>query len=188
MKSLTILLLGILFHLSFFAAKCSAQLVVVRPGYVKAPFVRVYRNPDGSTYVRAPFVRVHSPVRQPQSHYVPRELQSLAADLAEMSWQSLRHVLRQSSADLDAELSRFPTGKVWRRHFMAHAVLDLVPPQGDYPPSDDERTQLIEILTMFDQAHENSDLRAITSLVSFRVLHAAIGEFVSRPEPRMLRA
>ena len=35
-----------------FAGPAAGQLVVVQPGYVQAPFVRVFTNPDGSSYVR----------------------------------------------------------------------------------------------------------------------------------------
>jgi hypothetical protein len=46
--------------LLFLPAIAQAQMVEVERGYVRAPFVRVYRTPDGGTRVRAPFVDVFS--------------------------------------------------------------------------------------------------------------------------------
>src|SRR5438552_1812968 len=63
---------AILLH--FLIATGEAQLVQVGPGFVKAPFVRVYWCPDGSSYVRAPFVEVFSPSYRHHGWAGPRAL------------------------------------------------------------------------------------------------------------------
>src|SRR5580704_14853487 len=90
---------------------CYAQLVQVAPGYVKAPFVRVYSNPDGSSYVRAPFVSVFSPGYR-TGYGVPSGPTS--SELAKMDWRSLAQVIRASAAQLDLDLNQIPSGATWR--------------------------------------------------------------------------
>src|SRR5690242_4020923 len=82
-----------------------AQLVQVGPGFVKAPFVRVYWCPDGSTRVRAPFVDVVSPGFRRVS-WVPNNSSATPNDLSEMDWRELRASLHRLAANLDAELDR----------------------------------------------------------------------------------
>jgi hypothetical protein len=173
------------FLLHWLSATCVAQLVVVRPGYVKAPFVRVYSYPDGSSYVRAPFVGVHSPGRRLRAFYRQGELIPTPENMGQLDWKQLRRALRQSAADLDAQLSRFPTREVWRSHFNTATIRDLVVPDNEAPPTVEEQVALIEILLAFDESAESSDLRAITNLYTFRVLHAALREYVTPVELRL---
>ncbi len=187
MKRLLVRFAILSFLLHSLSAVCLAQLVVVRPGYVKAPFVRVYSYPDGSSYVRAPFVATHSPGHRPRVFYPQGELVPTSENMGELDWKSLRRVLRQSASDLDAQLSRFPTGEVWRSHFSTGRILNLVVPDEEAPPTVEEQAALVEILQTFDESLESSDLRAITSLYTFRILHAALREYVMPVELRLRR-
>lgn len=159
------------------AAPCAAQLVVVQPGYVKAPFVRVLTNPDGSSYVRAPFVEVYSPPH----HHV---LGPTAEELAEADWWTLRRVVRQAAAQLDAELSQFPTGDVWRRNFRTREIPHLVA-DVEGPPGEEEHRRVAELSAVYQTGAESPDLRAVTHLDNYRVLHAALKELALPAEPRL---
>jgi len=178
---------AVLLLLPWFSAICSAQLVVVRPGYVKAPFVRVHSYPDGSSYVRAPFVAVHSPARWPKAYYPQVELIPTSEDMGDLDWMPLRRALRQSAADLDAQLSRFPTGEVWRSHLSTGRIPSLVLPAKEGPPAVEEQAALAKILQRFDESSESSELRAITSLYTFHILHAALREYMMPVELRTRR-
>lgn len=173
--------------LIWFSDICSAQLIVVRPDYVKAPFVRVYSYPNGGSYVRAPFVAVHSPGRRPMAYYPQRELTPTPENMGELDWESLRRTLRQSAVDLDAQLSRFPTGEVWRSHFSTGRIPDLLVPAQESPPAVEEQAALAVILQTFDESSEASELRAVTSLYTFHILHAALREYVTPVELRLQR-
>lgn len=159
---------------------CAAQLVVVQPGYVKAPFVRVYTNPDGSSYVRAPFVGVYSPPQYPP-------LGPTAEELADADWYALRRVARHAGSMLDAELRQFPTGDVWRSHFQTRELPQLVRGDVESPPSAEEQAKLAELAAVYDTAEQSADLRAIVGLDSFRVLNAALRELATPAMPRMRR-
>ena len=178
---------AVLFFLHSLSSVCLAQLVVVRPGYVKAPFVRVYSYPDGGSYVRAPFVRVHSPGYRPMPFYSQSERNPTPEDLGDLDWKPLRRALRQAAANLDAQLSRFPTREVWRSHFRTDSIRNLVIPEKEGPPTVEEQAALAAILQTFDESSESSDLRAITNLSAFRLLHAALREYVTPVELRLQR-
>jgi hypothetical protein len=161
------------------ASPCAAQLVVVQPGYVKAPFVRVFKNPDGSSYVRAPFVSVYSPPKY-------RALGPTPEELAEVDWWTLRRVVRRAAAQLDAELHQFPTGDVWRRNFKTAEIPDLVA-DVEGPPSEEERQVAAQLAAAYETGLQTPDLRAVTRLDNYRVLHAALKELALPAEPRLRR-
>jgi hypothetical protein len=160
-----------------------AQLVQVGPGFVKAPFVRVYWGPGGS-YVRAPFVSVGTPgFRSRNSAYaVPTD-----ADLAQMDWQSLCRVVRESNAQLDADLNQFPSGSEWKTRLKTADVAALLPWQVDAPPTEDARQQLQEILQTQNAQNGSAEFSRVANLVSFKVLQAALSEYVIPPDQRPRR-
>jgi hypothetical protein len=171
--------LAVMVTMLLLASPCAAQLVVVQPGYVKAPFVRVYTHPDGSSYVRAPFVEVYSP---PKYHV----LGPTPEELAEVDWWTLRRVVRRAAAQLDAELHQFPTGDVWRRNFktaeIPHLVADV-----EGPPTEEERQVVAKLAGIYETGLKTPDLRAVTRLDNYRVLHAALVELAIPAEPRLRR-
>ncbi len=158
-----------------------AQLVQVAPGYVRAPFVRVYRYPDGSSYVRAPFVSVHSPGYR-RGHGFPT-----AADFQQMSWHSLCQALGDLSGQLDADLDHYPSGKAWRTQLKTADIAALVSKQADVPPPDDVRRQLQEILKIHGEASSAAEFGEMATLPSFRILQLALTEYVTAPEQRQRR-
>ena len=163
------------------ADRAAAQLVVVQPGYVKAPFVRVYTNPDGSSYVRAPFVEVYSP---PKFHH---HIAPTPEELAELDAWMLRRVVRDAAARLDFTLAQFPTGDVWRRHFQTRELAQANAIHAEGAPSPDERAKLLELVGIYDAGAESADLRAVARLTDYHVLHAALRELALPAETRLRR-
>jgi hypothetical protein len=161
-----------------------AQLVQVAPGYVKAPFVRVYSYPDGSSHVRAPFVSVYSP-----GYRVGRWGYRLptSADFAQMDWRSLSQAVREWSARLAADLDRFPSGNAWRVQLKTAEIAALVPRELDIPPTEDVCRQLREILEIQNGASNSPELRQVANLASFQVLRVALAEYVTPSEQRSRR-
>lgn len=161
-----------------FATPAAGQLVVVQPGYVKAPFVRVFTNPDGSSYIRAPFVEVYSP---PHYHH---HAAPTPDELAEYDWWMLRRVAREAAARLDNALSRFPTGDVWRRHFQTHDLANLDTPHAEGAPTPKDQAKFTAWLVIYDAGAKSADLRAVANLTDYHVLHAALRELALPPETR----
>jgi hypothetical protein len=164
--------------LAALAGPAAGQLVVVQPGYVKAPFVRVFTNPDGSSYVRAPFVEVYSP---PHFHH---HAAPTPDELAEYDWWMLRRVAREAASRLDNSLSQFPTGDVWRRHFQTRELAQLDTPHSESVPTPEDQARFSAWLAIYNAGAESDDLRAVTQLTDYRVLHTALRELALPPATR----
>ena len=119
-----------------------AQLVQVGPGFVKAPFVRVYWGPDGSSYVRAPFVGVYSP-----GYWVDRG--PMPVDCQRMNWAALVGTINESARRLDSELTQMAGGDVWRTRLNLKDLATLAPPDIRQPPPE-VRERLLATLTALD--------------------------------------
>ncbi len=173
---------------------CEAQLVQVGPGYVKAPFVRVYSFPNGGSYVRAPFVEVFTP-----GYYVPPAAATLptaivptdtlptANDLAQLDWASLAQSLREWTAQINTDLDQFSTGSDWKSHLKTSDMAALLTTAGDAPPAEDVRRQLQETLGRYHAARQTSEAQPVTSLTSFQLLEALLDEYVLPPDVRLRR-
>jgi hypothetical protein len=161
-----------------------AQLVQVAPGYVKAPFVRVYRTPDGGSYVRAPFVSVYSPGYHMGhwGYHLPT-----SADFSQMDWRTLSQAVREWSARLDADLDRFPSGKTWKSQLKTAEIAALVPKDLDVPPAADVRQQLQKILEIQSATSNSPEWSQVANLASFQVLQIALAEYVTPSEQRSRR-
>ena len=168
-----------------------AQLVQVGPGYVKAPFVRVYQTPHGTT-VRAPFTHVENGVPFFGRHMrsgpgietfeaSPVESYHQEADTTEISLiERQRRLVGKSSLRLNRDLSRFRRATHWQ------TVLQL--------PSEFQKMKLLEnssevaqpdraaveaALENFEQVAGNPRYRKIAQLKSFRTTHRLLREYVS---------
>ena len=172
------------------AGVAEAQLVEVGPGYVKAPFVRVYRTPNG-TSVRAPFTHVESgapaygrqlrqgpyadPYGDPQAGGYDNV--DAAADISLMERQ--RRLVAVSAWRLDRDLLRFRTGSHWQAFLRlppnllnAHRIAG----RGVMVQSDPVAVQAV--LNNFDAVASNDQYRKITQLSSFRSTHRLLREYV----------
>ena len=175
------------------AGIAEAQLVQVGPGYVKAPFVRVYRTPNG-TVVRAPFTNIErgGPAyrsQYPQAPYVnpyedprlaSRDGDIAAADITLLERQ--RRLVAASARRLDRDLLRFRTGSHWQ------AFLRLPPGflngnriaisgRGEMVQPDPIAVQ--GALNNFDAVADSDEYQTISQLGSFRSTHRLLREYVS---------
>ena len=166
------------------SSACHGQLVRVAPGYVKAPFVRVYSYPDGSSYVRAPFVSAFSPGYR-TGYGVPRGPTS--SELAEMDWRLLGQAIRASAAQLDIDLKQIRSGATWRSRLKIAELTPLLPPESDQSPSDDVRQQLQEILRIYGELDSSRESKSVSNLRSFQVLQQALAEYITPPVQRLRR-
>lgn len=157
-----------------------AQLVQVAPGYVKAPFVRVYTYPDGGSYVRAPFVSVFSPGYHGHGHPVPTP-----ADCCQMSWKSLGQTVRESAAQLDKDLDHVTSGKEWKAQLKTAEIAALVPENVDAPPPEEARQQLQQISKSYANTSNSPEFRNVSNLRSFQVLQVVLAEYSSPPGERL---
>ena len=158
-----------------------AQLVQVGPGYVKAPFVRVYTDPAGGSYVRAPFVQTYTPgYGMGRVHEVPP-----GAEFGRMEWRALGQAVRDWTVKLDADLNAFPSGEFWKSSLKTGEIARLAPLDRDGPPPEDVRQPLSAIVQNFDSVGNSPDVNRVASLTSFVKLRAALAEYSTPPELRL---
>jgi hypothetical protein len=160
------------------ALETRAQMVQVTPGYVRAPFVRVYTGPGG-TQVRAPFVDVQAPgFRRFERPAVPT-----AEELSQLDWANLRLAVRELSLYFDSQLSTLATGDGWKVHLKTAEIRALVR-EGSGPPTVEVFQKLAPILTAYDAVAINPAYRSIADLDGFRALRDALGEVLAPPSRR----
>ena len=183
-------------HVIFFTGFLSrpgvaeAQLVQIGPGYVKAPFVRVYRTPNG-TSVRAPFTHVESgapaydrqlrqgpyadPYGDPQGGGYAKG--DATADISLMERQ--RRLLVGSAQRLDRDLLRFRTGNHWQTFLRLPPELlkaHRIAGRGVMVQPDPVAVQAA--LNNFDLIASNDQYRMIAQLSSFHSTHRLLREYV----------
>ncbi len=108
-------------------------------------------------------------------------------ELAFMNWKHLRRVLRFAAANFDDQLDSLRTGPRWRKHLQVGAIRDQVAEDINSPPDRKARRRLREVVAAYHETAENPQYDAITRLWGFRVVHAALDEFVSAPWMRERR-
>jgi hypothetical protein len=171
---LTIAMFGIL------ADTAMAQLVIVRPGYVQAPFVRVYRDPFGGAHVRAPFVGVDRPGFFGGT---PRQLRYEAPLPARPDYAppagTPQGQLFDAMAAFSQSLSQFNTGDTWKSYFALDSGGALSPDRLAHlngQPTPD----LVAMLDRFDSIIANQEYDMISSLPSFARARNELARFVAR--------
>lgn len=186
MKRNLLILATLAIGLHSLSAVALGQLVQVGPGYVKAPFVRVYSDPGnggrGGAYVRAPFVEVYG--NGPRGRFARQPVPPTPEELSQYDWRSLRTTIRELSKYLDSQLSTLATGDQWKAHLKTAEIRDLVRDE-NAPPSDHVLAQLPRILASFESTRENPEYRTISGLDGFRSLNDALIEFAAPPDLRL---
>lgn len=161
------------------AEPVAAQLVQVNPGYVRAPFVRVYRDPNGVTRVQAPFVDLYAPGRYAADRWNrdPRDA-ATREELRQMPEARLRRQLFGSALDLDRALDRFETGESWQRYLSVAPGLPLSRDRFDSAEITRTNGQLATVLAHFDAVSKNADYRMIAALPAFQWTHELLAEYL----------
>ncbi len=167
-----------------------SQLVVVRPGFVKAPFVRVYKNPDGSSYVRAPFVSIGSapprfwrgaPMGQPT---VARRVR---VDMGAADWRQLRRLVRDVLPEVNAGFQRTAGGTDWRVRLGFDELSEMVAFDGNSPLTPVERAEMSRRWPAYEQMGSDANVTSIVTQPGFRQLTAALRELLEPPVERLRR-
>lgn len=184
MKRNLLTLAALAFGLYFFSGVAQGQLVQVGPGYVRAPFVRVYTNPGaGGTYVRAPFVEVYG--NGPRiGRFAERPVPPTPEELSQYDWRALRLTIRELSKYLDSQLSGLSTGDQWKVHLKTAEIRALVRDDNG-PPDEQTAEQLTKILAAYEATGENPAYRSVTGLDGFRGMNDALIEFFAPPDVRL---
>ena len=204
---LSSLQLGILAGLLSGAGIAEAQLVQIGPGYVKAPFVRVYRTPYG-TSVRAPFTQVEggTPVygrrfqQQPDQRFYlepegvvppandlgggdpdPQDLSfDNAADTEASLLERQRRLVGKSARRLDHDLRSFPRASHWLEVLqLPPEFLDAKPMAGSNQAAQPDQEAVKIALQNFDVVAGHARYRRIAQLQSFRTTHRLLRQYVS---------
>lgn len=198
-RSLTALTLVLL----CFPAVGQSQIVEVESGRVRAPFVRVYRTPDGGTRVRAPFVDVltegsrgsrsaSGPHDLPPGQFnegqapIPANATNAPTeiDLTEADWQSLRTIVRASEAELESQLDHYRDAERWKARLHVGDLRQTLTAESNRPPVGDTRDRLQVVLNAYDHASTNAAFRPLTRLSEFQAVHSALRELLRSPLER----
>ncbi len=176
------------------AGVAEGQLVQVAPGYVKAPFVRIYRTPHG-TSVRAPFTRVEGgapvyghyyqqrtygqPYEEPQVDH-SGDFENSIDEVAELSLlERQRRLIAKSARQLERDLARFRSGDHWQTilqlppEFVSGAVM------ASGAEVQVEAAVVKSALENFEIVASDPQSRKIAGLRSFRTTHRLLREYVS---------
>ncbi len=196
-------LVSLMLVLLCFPAGGQAQIVEVESGRVRAPFVRVYRTPDGGTRVRAPFVDVMTDgTRGPRAangpHDVPlgqldeghAPVPSAATDappemdVTEANWQSLRTIVRAREGELESQLDHYRDAERWKARLHVGSLRQILTAESNRPPAGDTRDRLQVVLNAYDHASTNAAFRPLTRLGEFHAVHSALRELLRSPLER----
>ncbi|MGB6041954.1 MAG: hypothetical protein WBF93_02245 [Pirellulales bacterium] len=164
-----------------------AQIVQVEPGYIRAPFVRVYRTPDGGRRVQAPFTDVYSPghrnfndpdarhfnQQQADPNRPPRAADQRAGTpprVPSNSQDELRRRLAAASVQLDQDLAGMEGGSDWQEYLKLPADIyaglqrnEPTPIELDLKPGYFENA-----LARYDKVSQDQQYSMITELQSYQ--------------------
>lgn len=176
----------------FLPAAVSAQIVQIGPGYVRAPFVRVFRTPGGGTQVRAPFVDVHSPPHRyhrrpagPVGRIAPQPALNPPPPIDDdglggTQLQRQRGEVFRAAVQLEQSLERLQHGERWADYLsLPQSFATPVEPEGDSSAvAAAEAQDLRVLLARFDRLRSNRRYRAITRLTAFDTTRRAMQAYL----------
>jgi len=162
------------------ASPSQAQLVQVAPGYVRAPFVRVYSYPDGGSYVRAPFVNIYTPGYY--GYGEGHEFDTAPRDWSQLSVENLRRELASTARDLQAALARFAKGDSWQRYLHVSQLIEQGEParEGEEAAPPLTRSELESLIGRFDSVGRNAQYRAVAALPAFQITHDLLVAYLNQ--------
>lgn len=160
-----------------------AQLVQVGPGYVRAPFVRVYSYVDGSTYVRAPFVSVQTAPRRFMPRYAyAAPSYSVASPSTIDSRPASRKLALEKLKLLDRNLD-----ESWRDYLHVDALEQILGEGDDNFLDDKQIEQLKDMLSNYQATINSPQVRHVSNAAGFRGLFAVLQELTINPNERALK-
>lgn len=118
---------------------------------------------------------------------VPPQQQQLTPDeFAALPLERQRELLLQALNALEEDFARSPNGEDWSRHLQLATIAKLVT-DGDDRPDATLRARLRSVVQLFDEVAANADFKAVSDLMSFRVLHMGLHEFAAEEIDRSRR-
>lgn len=137
-----------------------------------------------STTVVQPEVSINS---YSAASVIPPQQQQLTPDeFAALPLERQRELLLQALNALEEDLTRSPNGEDWSRHLQLATIAKLVT-DGEGRPDATLRARLRSIVQLFDEVAGNTDYKAVSDLMSFRVLHMGLHEFAAEEIDRSRR-
>ena len=178
------------------------QLVRIGPQgtvRVRAPFVRVDVGPGGRTSVRAPFTAVDASGRRDVAYRrrldtrvsgresAERGRQPTLADPALADWAALWRMLHSETIRLEEQLGQNAVAGGWKEYLQTAWLRELSANRDNRPPDPQTAGQLRDTLLHYQRTIATRSYRPISSLPSFRMVHAGLKELVSPPLQRERR-
>jgi len=169
-------------------AGARAQPVQVGPGYVKAPFVRIYRSPEGTT-VQAPFTRVQTngsaysrrnpsqPSVGPPSDLLGQHLGNTKEVLPGSEVAAVERQRRKLAVlvrRLDRDLMRMTTATQWQSFLQLPPEIVSSKRAVTMHP---DLESLQRVLEHFALVADNKEYQSVASLGSFRILYRELQSY-----------
>lgn len=155
------------------------------PGYYAPTYF--YTAPSEvyvSTTVVQPEASIHS---YSAASVAPPQQQQLTPDeFAALPLERQRDLLLQALNALEEDFTRSPNGEDWSRHLQLATIAKLVT-DGEERPDATLRARLRSIVQLFDEVAGKADYKAVSDLMSFRVLHMGLHEFAAEEIDRSRR-
>jgi hypothetical protein len=163
-------------------AETQAQ-VVLGPGFIEVPYVRIQWNPGGGIHIQAPFVDINTcPINCPPCG--SRTVSKVAPPVDPPVPQTLAEQLFSAGRELNRSLDRFDTAATWQHYFglargepLATVPVEHLPGQYMYPSAN--AADVAGLRRHFDLAGQDERYRMIANLPAFQKTHQLLVAFLN---------
>jgi hypothetical protein len=174
MKTLFYCLASTIFAILMFVRPAQAQ-VVIGPGIIQAPFVRIQFQPDGVTHIQAPFVNLYT---------MSARYDSATDDcLATANLPADRRQIAAAAGDLRESLTRFNTGPQWQHYFGLSRGEALSSRQLQASESAADAAGMAVVLNRFETIGADEQYKTINTLSAFRRTQELLAAYVTQRQP-----
>jgi hypothetical protein len=174
MKTLFYCLASTIFAILMFVRPAQAQ-VVIGPGIIQAPFVRIQFQADGVTHIQAPFVNLYTPT--------PRYDSTTDDCLQTTNLPADRRQIAEAAGDLRESLTRFNTGPQWQHYFGLSRGEALSSRQLQASESAADTAGMAVVLNRFETIGADDQYKSINTLPAFRRTQELLAAYITQRQP-----
>jgi hypothetical protein len=164
-------------------AEVQAQ-VVLGPGFIEVPYVRIQWSPGGGIHIQAPFVDINT---CPINNCPPCGSQTtskVATPVVPPAPQTLAEQLFSAGRELNRSLDRFDTAATWQHYFglargepLASVPVEHLPGQYMYPSAN--AADVVGLRRHFDLISQDNRYRMIADLPAFQKTYQLLVAFLN---------
>jgi hypothetical protein len=159
--------------------------VVLGPGFIEVPYVRIQWNPGGGIHIQAPFVDINTcPVNCPPCGSTNVSKVAPSVNPPAPTPQTLAEQLFSAGRELNRELDRFDTAATWQHYFglargepLATVPVEHLSGQYMYPLAN--AADVAGLRRHFDLVSQDDHYRMIANLPAFQKTHQLLVAFLN---------